>query len=49
MPARNQGLARDHLRIGVWNVRLMRSKEEELVEEMKKYRLDILGVSDTHL
>ena len=30
-------------------MRLMRRKEEELAEEMKEYRLDILGVSETHL
>ena len=29
-------------------MRLMRCKEEELAEEMKEYRLDILGVSKTH-
>ena len=27
----------------------MRHKEEELAEEMRKYRLDVLGVSETHL
>ena len=30
-------------------MRSMRNKEEELVEEMNKYRLDILGVSETQL
>lgn len=30
-------------------MRSMRNKEEELVEEMNKYRLDSLGVSKTHL
>ena len=30
-------------------MRSMKNKEEEIGEEMKKYRLDILGVSETHL
>ena len=34
-------------RFGCWNVRSMNSKEEELVAEMKKYRLEVLGVSET--
>ena len=38
-----------YLRIGIWNVRSIRCKEEEAVREMKKYRLDILGVSEAHL
>ena len=38
-----------YLRIGIWNVRSIRRKEEEAVREMKKYRLDILGVSEAHL
>ena len=48
-PAKKPRLAVDYLRIGVWNMRLMRHKEEELAEEMKEYRLDILSVSETHL
>ena len=49
-PVKKQGLDDiDYLRIGAWNVRSMRHKEEELAEEMRKYRLDILGVSKTHL
>ena len=38
----------EYLRVGAWNVRSMKNKEE-IGEEMKKYRLDILGVSETHL
>ena len=34
-------------RFGCWNVRSMNGKEEELVAEMKKYRLEVLGVSET--
>ena len=30
-------------------MRSMKNKEEEIEEEMKKYRLDILGISETHL
>ena len=36
----------EYLRVGVWNARSMKNKEE-IGEEMKKYRLDILGVSET--
>ena len=35
--------------IGIWNVRSLGSKEPELVEEATKYRLDIVGVSETKL
>ena len=34
-------------RFGCWNVRSMNGKEEELVAEMKKNRLEVLGVSET--
>ena len=43
------GAKSKYLRIGIWNVRSIRCKEEEAVREMKKYRLDILGVSEAHL
>ena len=36
-------------RFGCWNVRSMIGKEEELVVEMKKYRLEILRVSETNV
>ena len=39
----------EYTRIGIWNVRTLKDKEEEVIEEMKKYRLSILGVSETHL
>ena len=32
-------------RFGRWNVTTMNGREHELVEEMKKYRLKVLGVS----
>ncbi|MGH2507006.1 MAG: reverse transcriptase domain-containing protein [Ktedonobacteraceae bacterium] len=35
--------------IGIWNVRSLGSKEPELVEEAMRYRLDIIGVSETKL
>ena len=47
-PATKRRLDVEYLRVGAWNVRSMKNKEE-IGEEMKKYRLDILGVSETHL
>ena len=32
-------------RFGCWNVRTMSGREEELVDEMKRYGLKVLGVS----
>ena len=43
------GAKNKYLRMGIWNVRSIRCKEEEAVREMKKYRLEILGVSEAHL
>ena len=34
-------------RLSTWNVRSARNKEEELIREMKRYNLDILGLSET--
>ena len=45
---KQDGAESKYLRIGIWNVRSIRCKEE-LVREMKKYCLDILGVSEAHL
>jgi exonuclease III len=36
-----------YMDIGIWNVRSLGSKEPELIEEATKYRLDIVGVSET--
>ena len=36
-------------RFGCWNVRTISSREEELVDEMKRYRLEVLGVSEVKL
>lgn len=33
--------------IGTWNVRSIKGKEEEIVEEMEKYGIDILGITET--
>ena len=33
-------------RFGCWNVRTMNSREQELVAEMEKYWLEMLGVSE---
>ena len=35
------------LRIGAWNVRSMNGQDRELIEEMRKYDLRILAVSET--
>jgi hypothetical protein len=37
------------LDIGFWNIRSLRGKEPELVEEVSKYHLDIVGISETRL
>ena len=34
-------------RLGTWNVRSARNKEEKLIREMKRYNLNILGLSET--
>ena len=38
------------LRIGSWNVRTMYEvgKQEQIRNEMQRYNLDILGISETH-
>ncbi len=36
----------DCYRFGTWNVRTLTGKELELIGEMKRYRLDVLGVSE---
>ena len=35
------------MNIGTWNVRSLSGKEVELVEEIKKYNVDILGITET--
>ena len=35
------------MNIGTWNVRSLSGKEVELVEEIKKYNIDILGITET--
>ena len=35
------------LSVGNWNVRTLTGKEQELVEEAKRYHLDIVGISST--
>ena len=39
----------DLFRVGAWNVQSLKHKEAEVVEEMKSYRLEVLGVSETRL
>ncbi|CAF1306819.1 unnamed protein product [Rotaria sordida] len=33
------------MKIGTWNVTLLNGKEIELIEEVKKYQLDVIGIS----
>ena len=33
--------------IGTWNVRSIKGKEVELVNEVKKYKVDKLGITET--
>ena len=37
----------DLYRMGTWHVRSLKGKEKVLIEEMKRYDLGILGVSET--
>ena len=46
MPARF-GNERTIYRLGTWNVRSVKNKETELIREMERYNLDVLGVSKT--
>ena len=48
MSAKNydSDLVSDISRFGCWNVRTLNRREQELVAEMKKYRLKVLGVSE---
>ena len=39
----------EYTRVGIWSVRTLKDKEKEVTEEMKKYRLSVLEVSETHL
>ena len=38
------GNSKDCYRFGMWNVRTL-TRKEELIGEIKRYRLDVLGVS----
>ena len=31
---------------GTWNIKTLNGKEEEIVEEMKRYKISILGLSE---
>lgn len=35
------------LKLGIWNVRSIRGKEIEIIEEMEKQQLDFLGITET--
>ena len=36
------------LALGSWNVTSLKGKEPELVREVEKFRLDIIGLTSTH-
>ena len=40
---------RNITRFGCWNVRTMSGREEELIDEMKRYGLKVLGVSEARM
>ena len=40
------GNSKDCYQFGTWNVRTLTEKELELIGEMRRYRLDVLGVSE---
>ena len=40
----NNNLGSNISRFGCWNVRTMNDREQELVAEMEKHRLEVLGV-----
>ena len=42
----NTSLVWEQLGFGAWNIRTMSGREVELVEEIKKHRLEMLGVSE---
>ena len=33
--------------LGTWNIKTLRNKEEEIVEEMKMHNLELLGICET--
>ena len=39
---------REYTRVGIWNVKTLKNEEEEVIEEMQKYRLSLLGISEMH-
>lgn len=40
------GMDKD-IRLGIWNIKTLSGKEIELVGEIKKYKIDIIGLSET--
>ena len=42
----SKSMVREQFRFGSWNIRTVSCKEIELVEEMKKYRLEMRHVSE---
>lgn len=34
------------MRIGTWNIKTLNGKEVEMVQEMKRYKIKILGLSE---
>ncbi|GLV37385.1 hypothetical protein CBL_10648 [Carabus blaptoides fortunei] len=45
---RQKGVPKNKVRrLGTWNIRSIKEKEEELVEEMEKQNIEILGITET--
>ena len=39
--------ARNNYRLGTWNVSTLRMREKEVIREMTRYNIDVLGLSET--
>ena len=39
--------ARNNYRLGTWNVRTLRMREKEVIREMTRCNIDVLGLSET--
>jgi hypothetical protein len=44
---RNKGNPRNYWKLATWNIRGLSGKENELKEECRKVKLDILGITET--
>ena len=35
------------MNFGTWNIKTLSNKEEEIIQEMKEHKLELLGLSET--